>query len=81
MDLLDLLQTYGGQGVFFVLFLYMFRRQEIKTDDRERKAEEREQKLLNELKSNQEILLQFSKKYDDITNDLDEIKEVVKKGE
>lgn len=80
MDFLDLLQTYGGQGIFFVLFLYVFRRQETKTDEREKKAEDREALLMEELKKNQDILLNFSTKYDLITKDLDEIKTTIMKG-
>ena len=79
MDLLALVQENAGQGIFLVLFLYIFKRQEHKTDEREAKAEHREARLLEELQKNQEILLTFSSKYDVIAKDLHEIKLVIQK--
>jgi len=85
MEFQELLTTYGSQGIFFVLFLYVFKRQEMKTDARETKSEDREARLLDELKASQEInreATQLLKEYKDlISEDLKEIKETLNKGD
>lgn len=53
MDIVSLLTQYGGNGVFFVLFLWLFNKVQKQSDSNQEKAEARETKLQEQLdKSN-----------------------------
>jgi hypothetical protein len=70
MELVELIQKYGGQGIFFCLFLYLFMYQQ-------KKNEEREAKYQQIIEQNQECIEKFAVGYENISKDVKDIKQMM----
>jgi hypothetical protein len=72
MELIELIKNYGGQGIFFCLFLYLFMYQQ-------KKNEEREAKYQQVIEQNQQVIEKFADGYTAISQDVKEIKQIISK--
>lgn len=72
MELVELIKNYGGQGIFFCLFLYLFMYQQ-------KKNEEREAKYQQVIEKNQECIEKFAVGYENISKDVKDIKQMMSK--
>lgn len=72
MELTEILKNYGGQGIFFCLFLYLFLYQQ-------KKNEERETKYQQVIEQNQQVIEKFADGYTAISQDVKEIKQIISK--
>jgi hypothetical protein len=72
MELVELIKAYGGQGIFFCLFLYLFMYQQ-------KKNEEREAKYQQVIQQNQQVIEKFADGYSAISQDVKEIKQIISK--
>jgi hypothetical protein len=73
---MELITTYGGQGIFFLLFMYLFKKQQDNMLEMKHEYKDREDKLSKRLDDNQEILseaIDSLKIMDDIKLKVDEI--------
>jgi predicted Holliday junction resolvase-like endonuclease len=55
-QILDLMTTYGGQGIFFLLFLFLFKKQFEQATELKKEYKDREDKLYTRLEQNQASL-------------------------
>jgi hypothetical protein len=55
-QIMELITTYGGQGIFFLLFMYLFKKQQDNMLEMKHEYKEREDKLSQRLDDNQGIL-------------------------
>lgn len=70
MDLGQIISQYGGNSIFFALFLYLFLNQQ-------KDSKEREIKLQGIIERNQEVIEKYAMSYEQIAKDVAEIKCVV----
>jgi predicted DNA-binding protein len=73
---MELITTYGGQGIFFLLFMYLFKKQQDNMIEMKTEYKEREDKLSKRLDDNQDILseaIESLKVMEDIKLKVDEI--------
>lgn len=75
-EIATLIQTYAGQGIFFILFMMLFKKQMEDKDNMKKEYIEREEKLSVRLGQNDEVLkeaVQQLKVLEDIKIKVDEI--------
>jgi hypothetical protein len=75
-QIMVIIQQYGGQGVFFLLFLFLFKKQQDNNVEMKIEYKEREDKLSKRLDDNQLILSEAIDKLkvmEDIKIKIDEI--------
>jgi hypothetical protein len=70
MDLAQLISQYGGNGIFFALFLYLFLQSNKESKDREVKY----QQVITE---NQSVIEKFAISYEKISGDVCDIKQSI----
>lgn len=70
MDLAQLISQYGGNGIFFALFLYLFLQSNKESKDREVKY----QQVISE---NQSVIEKFAISYEKISYDVSDIRQSI----